>query len=94
MRFTPKLPKAGAYEGRRFYPAYANRATNVPVVVRSADGEKTVTVNMRKAAEGGAIRLGSFEFAAGEAGWGEVRTNGTDGCVIADAVQFLPAAGR
>ena len=88
VRFTPKVEKAGKYEVFLHYPAASNRATNVPVVVHSADGEKTVTVDQRKAADKGRS-LGTFTFAAGEAGWVEVRTTGTDGHVIADAVRFV-----
>jgi len=36
--------------------------------------------------------LGTDRFAAGQTGWVEVRTDGTDGHVIADAVQWLPKA--
>ncbi|QEL14967.1 FAD-dependent oxidoreductase [Limnoglobus roseus] len=88
VRYTPKLEKAGKYEVFLHYSATSNRATNVPVVVNSADGEKTVKVDQRKAAEKGKS-LGVFRFAAGEAGWVEVRTDGTDGHVIADAVRFV-----
>lgn len=87
VRFTPKL-EAGQYEVLLHYPAQANRATNVPVVVNTADGEKTIKVDQRKAADKGRS-LGTFTFAAGEGGWVEVRTDATDGYVIADAVRFL-----
>ena len=60
----------------------------MPVVVKSADGEKTIPVDQRKAAEKGKS-LGVFAFAAGETGWVEVRTDGTDGHVIADAVRIV-----
>jgi hypothetical protein len=90
VRFTPKLPAAGRYEVLLFYSAHANRATNVPVVVRHATGEATVRVNQRQPVkEGEPLRLGTFGFAA-EGGWVEIRTEGTSGYVVADAVQFLP----
>jgi hypothetical protein len=89
VRFTPKLEKAGKYEVFLHFSANANRATNVPVVVASADGEKTVTVNQRKPHADGGLSLGTFSFAAGDGGWVEVRTTGTDGHVIADAVRFV-----
>jgi hypothetical protein len=92
VRFTPKLPRAGRYEVRLYYAPASNRATNVPVVVHSRDGDKTVTVNQRRPVKGErGLLLGVFAFDAGEAGWVEVRNDGADGHVIADAVQFVPA---
>jgi hypothetical protein len=35
--------------------------------------------------------MGTFEFAAGKKGWGEIGNAGTDGHVVIDAVQWLPA---
>jgi hypothetical protein len=90
VRFTPRLPAAGRYEVRLYYPPASNRATNTPVVVHSADGERTVKVNQRRAWKGRGVLLGTFRFAAGTAGWVEVGNAGTDGHVIADAVQWLP----
>lgn len=90
VRFTPKIPKAGKYEVRIVYAPNANRATNVPVVIHSSAGDKTVMVNQRHVlVEGKPLLLGVFEFAEGEAGWVEIRNDGTDGFVIADAVQFV-----
>ena len=91
VRYTPKLPQAGRYEVRIIYAPLANRATNVPVVIHAADGEKTVTVNQRQPLPGGQpLKLGVFSFGAGAAGWVEIRNDSTDGHVIADAIQFLP----
>ncbi|MBI5395724.1 MAG: FAD-dependent oxidoreductase [Verrucomicrobia bacterium] len=91
VRFVPNLPSAGRYEVRIIYSALSNRASNVPVVVRSADGEKTVTVNQKVPLPGDEpLSLGTFRFDAGANGWLEIRTDGTDGHVIADAVQFVP----
>ncbi|MCX7825573.1 MAG: FAD-dependent oxidoreductase, partial [Verrucomicrobiae bacterium] len=91
VRFTPTLPAAGRYEVRLVYAGLDNRASNVPVVIRSADGEKTVIVNQRKRlANDQPLSLGTFRFDAGDTGWVEVRTDGADGYVVADAVQFVP----
>ena len=92
IRFTPKLDRAGRYEVRLYSTPNPNRATNTPVVVHSADGEKTVRVDQRKATPGGGpIVVGVFAFGTGDGGWVEIRNEGTDGHAIADAVQFLPA---
>jgi hypothetical protein len=92
-RFEANLPKAGRYEVRVIYSANANRATNVPVTVRYGGGEKVVKLNQRQAPaiDGAWAALGTFEFAAGKAAVVEVANDGTDGHVIVDAVQFLPA---
>ena len=42
VRFAPRLPKAGQYQVRLFYPPASNRATNALIVVRGKDGEKEV----------------------------------------------------
>ncbi len=91
LRFTPSLPEAGRYEVRLYATPNPNRATNVPVVIHSAEGEQTIRVDQRQPEPGGVpIRLGVFRFAAGQGGWVEIRNEGTDGHVVADAVQFVP----
>jgi hypothetical protein len=91
VRFKPKLPKDGRYEIRLFYTANPNRATNTPVVIHSAEGDRTVKVNQRQAPKDNqSASLGVFAFGVGETGWVEIRNDDTDGFVIADAVQFLP----
>jgi hypothetical protein len=95
VRFRPRLPAAGRYDVRLFYPAHPNRATNALVVVHCADGDKMVRVNQRKGFKGDeGVQLGVFEFAAGEEGWVEIRNDGADGYVIADAVQFVRVGGQ
>jgi hypothetical protein len=90
-RFTPKLPEAGRYEIRFFFPPASNRATNAPVLVHSMDGERTIRVDQRRPLKDGApVVLGVFSFEAGSAGWVEIGDEGVDGHVIADAVQFVP----
>jgi deoxycytidine triphosphate deaminase len=87
--YTAVLP-SGRYEVRMSWPANANRATNVPVTIRHADGVTQVVVNQRKqpAIDGLFQTLGTFRFQ--DTGTVEVGTEKTDGHVILDAVQFLP----
>ena len=75
------------------YSPNANRATNVPVAVRHAGGEKVVRLNQRQTPpiDGAWAPVGTFEFEAGKPAVVEVGNAGTDGHVIVDAVQFLPA---
>ncbi len=91
-RFEAEL-KPGRYEVRLAYAASGNRAGNVPVVVHHAGGRAEVAVDQRKAGpiDGLFISLGRFAFDE-EPAVVEVSNRGTDGHVIVDAVQFLPAA--
>jgi hypothetical protein len=60
-------------------------------VVHFLNGDRTIRVDQRRPTKDGApIVLGSFAFAEGDGGWVEIRNDGADGHVIADAVQFLP----
>ena len=93
-RFTPEIPQAGRYELRLLYVATANRATNVPVTIRSADGENTVRVNQREEclAAGVPRALGVFAFEAGKAGSVTISNSDADGFVIVDGLQVVPVA--
>ena len=91
LRFTPKLPGAGKYEVRLYSTPNPNRATNALVAVHSLDGDRSIRVDERRPTRDGApIVVGVFSFDEGEGGWVELRNEGVDGHVIADAVQFLP----
>jgi hypothetical protein len=70
-----------------------NRATNVPVTIHHAGGETKILVNQKLKPQGdGPFHVvGIFEFDAGKDGWAEISNAGTDGHVIVDAVQWLPA---
>ena len=76
---------------RLAYAAHENRAKNVPVTVISADGEKTVTVDMTVpgTAENKFASLGVFKFDPGRPGAVVVSNKGTTGHVSVDAVQIL-----
>ncbi|WP_419998715.1 FAD-dependent oxidoreductase [Streptomyces boninensis] len=90
LRFRPELPAAGTWSVALRWTADANRAGNVPVDIESAGGVRTKTVDQR--GQGGQwVPLGSFDFAAGAGGSVLIRTDGTDGYVVADAVRFAPA---
>lgn len=93
LTFQPDLPKAGVYEVRLAYSPGDNRATEAPVTVFSADGEKTVQINEKlpPPIEGRFVSLGQFRFEQNGQGFVIVANEGTKGHVIADAVQFIPA---
>jgi hypothetical protein len=92
LSFIPKLPADGEYEVRFAFSHGGGRASNVPVTVFSAAGEKTIIVDMRKTPplEGRFISLGTFRFEANGQSYVFISNKGTNGVLTADAVQFLP----
>jgi hypothetical protein len=75
------------------WPSGSNRATNVPIDITSADGLTTVVKDQKNTGKNGAwVLLGTFNFEKGTAGSVTIRTNGTNGLVVADAVRFLSSA--
>lgn len=87
--FTLKLPKAGRYQVRIAYTPYENRATNVPVTIHAADGEKQVKLNEREKPETDGLRtVGTYSFDT--TAKIVIGTAGTDGHVVVDAVQVKP----
>ncbi|QDT07527.1 Xanthan lyase precursor [Rubripirellula lacrimiformis] len=89
--FTAKLA-AGRYRVQLAYPVNSNRATNVPVTIKHADGETKVVVNQRTAptVDRLFVDLGQYTFGAGGDASVRVQTAGTDGYVVVDAVRWLP----
>lgn len=92
-RFEARVPKSGKYEVRFAYATAPNRATNVPVSVTSVAGTKTIIVNEKNAPEiaKAFVSLGVFSFDAAQPAIVMVTTENTDGYVVADAIQLLPA---
>jgi len=92
-RFEFTVPASGSYEVRFAYSAADNRASNVPVTIVAADGEKTTSVNEQEPGESehGFRSLGVFKFEAGKPGAVTVTDKGATGMVAIDAVQILPA---
>ena len=76
---------------RLAYVDHTNRATNTPVTIHTPAGAKTVRINQRKRPpiDGMFRSLGTFALDAKSA---VVVTNaGTDGYVVVDALQLIPA---
>jgi hypothetical protein len=94
--FTPPIPQSGRYEVRLAYNADRGRAEKVPVTVFHADGENVVHVNQREQPPiaGRFISLGTYRFEKDGAGYVLVSTEGTEGYVIVDALQFIAADAR
>ncbi|MEX2212504.1 MAG: DUF1553 domain-containing protein [Phycisphaeraceae bacterium] len=93
LSFIAELPESGKYEVRIAYTTGASRATNTPVTVMSADGEKVIRLNQREPGnvDGRFQSLGQFNFEKGGQSFVLISNEGTNGHVIADAVQFIPA---
>lgn len=93
VTFTSTAAKAGTYEIRFAYSALANRASNTPVTITTPQGSKTIRVNQRKKApiDGMLLPLGRFKLDAGARISIVVGNADTDGYVIVDAIQILPA---
>lgn len=90
IRFPVTIEKAGTYELRMAYSHNANRATNVPVIIRAGGKSQTVKVNQKKPPQHGAFAtIGKFMFPKGKAEI-EIHNTATNGHVIVDAVQLLP----
>ncbi|MFT5466898.1 MAG: hypothetical protein ACI8UO_001999 [Verrucomicrobiales bacterium] len=91
VEFKPKVEKPGRYEVRIAYSSGTNRASNVPITIRHAEGETKVVLNQNQLPKFDNLTssVGVFAFKAGEASI-RITTEGTNGVVIADAVQLLP----
>ncbi len=90
IRFTPDLPKEGQYDVFMYWIKHPNRATNVPIEIVHAGGTAKLSINERS--QGGWVKVFSGHFKAGRAGNLLIRTDGTDGYVVADAVRWVPVS--
>ena len=91
VTYTPNLKADGDYFVYARWTTGSDRATNVPFIINSDDGDKTVTVNERDTGGAGFVLLGKFHFRKGTFGGVQIRNAGTNGLVVADAIEFLPA---
>jgi hypothetical protein len=94
LTFQPEFSESGIYEVRLAYLPYANRADKVQVRVFHREGDDTVFVNQKQQPpiDGRFISLGRFRFTKGNQWFVMISTEGANGHVVADAVQFLPEA--
>ena len=86
--FTPTLAESGSYQVYARWVSAANYASNVPIDILDSAGSHTVSVNQRT--NGGVwVLLGTYSFNSGSSGSVTIRTTGTDGYVVVDAVKFV-----
>ncbi|TWT52276.1 Xanthan lyase precursor [Thalassoglobus neptunius] len=91
ITFDVPIKDSGKYAVAVSYTPHSNRATNVPVTIKTTDGQETVLVNQRKQPAKDSIfhTLGTYQFDAPTATI-QIGTKNTDGHVIVDAVQLIP----
>lgn len=96
VTFDPPELESGQYEVRMSYTAHDNRATNVRVKVFSANESATIIVNERKQPPDAGlwISLGVFPFEKQGQSFVIVSNEDANGCVVVDAIQFLPVENR
>jgi len=91
VQYVPNIVTGGTYQVYVRHTAHPNRATNVPIDITHGGVTTTVTVNQQ--ANGGAwVSVGSYVFSGGAGASGAsvtIRTTGTNGYVVADAVRFV-----
>ncbi|MBM3970063.1 MAG: DUF1553 domain-containing protein [Planctomycetes bacterium] len=93
LTFSPTVPKAGVYEVRLAYNAGDSRATNVPIEILDLDGEHDLKINQRTPPpiDHRFVSLGKFRFDESGQWYVLISNENTDGHVIVDALQLLPA---
>lgn len=90
VTYTLPIPEDGIYQISLLYPSGKDRASNVPVTIRHADGMAELKWDMREGSRHGfAVEVGRYRFQAGKPGAVILATGGTDGSVIADGVAFV-----
>jgi hypothetical protein len=100
VRFIPPIKVPGSYIVYLYWPVAEGLASNAPVEIGHAAGIERLTIDLRRQAEGvqhnivAWRRLGEFRFEPGQDAWLEIRSEGADGYVLADAVLFVPAGSR
>lgn len=89
--FAPELPMGGQYEVRLAYSAGGNRASNTPVTIIHQDGieKRIINQSQRPPIDGLFVSLGVYRFEANNVASVSISNDGTDGVVVADAVQFI-----
>ena len=92
VKWIPSLPVSGDYEVFLWWTEDPERASNAPVDIYHNGVTTTVYVNQRINGQQW-YSLGTYNFSAGTSGWVKIRTNATDGYVIADAVRFYCVGG-
>jgi cysteine-rich repeat protein len=86
-RFIPTISEAGTHNVYVWWTAGINRASNVPVDIMHNNIKTTIFVDQRVNGSKWVL-IGSYYFSGLGNEYVEIRTNNTDGYVIADAVKI------
>ena len=91
LRWEFTAPATGLHELRLGYSSHSNRAANVPVVLSVNGTVNELTINQKEPAtiDGLFYALGKFDVKKGDQIVVTISNRGTDGYVVADAVQLL-----
>ncbi|MEO1528913.1 MAG: GEVED domain-containing protein [Planctomycetota bacterium] len=88
-RFSIPRTVSGLYQVSVNWTAHPNRSADARVEIAHRDGIETITVDQTLDA-GGFQPLGNYSFLAGQTHSVTVKTLGTDGVIVADAVRLVP----
>jgi len=89
VAWAPTIPVAGSYQVYARWTASSNRSNNVPIDVVHQGITSTVFVN-EQTNNNAWVSLGTYALNSGNSSSVKIRTTGTTGYVIADAVMFVP----
>ena len=88
--YTLPITEDGFYQISLLYKPGSDRASNVPITIKHADGTANVTWNMQQGSIFGfAVAVGTYRFVAAETNTVTLSTTGVNGKVIADSVGFV-----
>ena len=88
--YTLPITEDGNYQISLLYKPGSDRASNVPVTIKDADGITNITWNMRQGSQYGfAVPIGTCRFVAAQTNTVTLSTTNTNGKVIADSVGFV-----
>lgn len=89
FRWAPRVTRADSYQVFAWWTHHPRRSSEVPYRINHAGGSDEVTVDQSDRELGGRWNLlGTFDFAAGSAGYVEVSSR--NGQASADAVRLVP----
>jgi hypothetical protein len=88
--YTLPIPEDGKYEISLLYKPGADRASNVPITIKHAEGKANITWNMEQGSSHGfAVPIATYRFKTAEKNTVTLSTTGANGKVIADSVAFV-----
>ena len=88
--YTLPIAEDGNYQISLLFKPGRDRASNVPIIIKHADGTTNITWNMKQGSTYGfAVPVGTYRFMAAQTNTVNLSTTNTNGKVIADSVGFV-----